>query len=464
VESQSSPKVTYSKVTNDILKPMFNSSVGYLSLLGFAAAILLWGGYCWYYQLTHGLGAAGYQPPVFWGVYITTFVFWVGIGHAGTLISAVLFLFRSKWRTGVYRASEAMTIFAVMTAGLFPAIHVGRAWNAYWLFPYPNQRQLWQNFKSPLMWDVFAISTYFSVSTIFFYIGLVPDIAVVRDRTRGIIHKIYAAMAFGWRGTDRQWRHYMAGYGFFAAFATPLVLSVHSVVSWDFAMAQTMGWHSTLFPPYFVAGAIFSGCAMVITLMLPLSRVFGWDVGPDGKRVTHEHDKHEQDVYIGVWHLESLAKMCLLTGGILTYAYGAEHYIAWYSDNPYEWGIFEYRLYGEYDWVFMIMVLCNCIAPLVWWKKSWRRNYTILFVIALFINIGMWFERYNIIASALAHQYDPAAWTLYTPNWVEWGILLGSFGWFFIWFLLFIKVMPSVAIAEIKELVRPPLKSDEEKA
>lgn len=455
-------KLTYSQVTKDILRPMFQSSFGYLALLGLATAIMVYGGYCWYYQLTHGLGAGGYQPPVFWGVYITTFVFWVGIGHAGTLISAVLFLFRSKWRTGVYRASEAMTIFAVMTAALFPAIHVGRAWNAYWLFPYPNQRQLWQNFKSPLMWDVFAVSTYFSVSTIFFYIGLIPDIASVRDRTRGLIHQVYKAMAFGWRGTDRQWRHYMAAYGFFAAFATPLVLSVHSVVSWDFAMAQTMGWHSTLFPPYFVAGAIFSGCAMVITLMLPLSVLFKWDVGPDGKRVTNEHDKHAQDTYISIWHLESLAKMCLLTGGILTYAYGIEHYIAWYSDNPYEWGIFEYRLFGEYDWVFMMMVFCNCLAPLVWWKKSWRRNYTILFIVSIIINIGMWFERYNIIASALAHQYDPAAWTLYTPSWVEWGIMLGSFGWFFVWFLLFIRIMPSVAIAEIKELVRPPLKSEEE--
>lgn len=457
-------KLTYAKVTEDILRPMFKSSAGYFALLGLAVAIMVYGGFCWYFQLTRGLGAAGYQPPVFWGVYITTFVFWVGIGHAGTLISAVLFLFRSKWRTGVYRASEAMTIFAVMTAALFPAIHVGRAWNAYWLFPYPNQRQLWQNFKSPLMWDVFAVSTYFSVSTIFFYIGLIPDIASVRDRTRGAIHQIYKGMAFGWRGTDRQWRHYMAAYGFFAAFATPLVLSVHSVVSWDFAMAQTMGWHSTLFPPYFVAGAIFSGCAMVITLMLPLSRMFDWDVGPDGKQVTDEHDKHAQDVYIGVWHLESLAKMCLLTGGILTYAYGIEHYIAWYSDNPYEWGIFEYRLFGEYDWVFYMMVFCNCLAPLVWWKKAWRRNYTILFIVSIIINVGMWFERYNIIASALAHQYDPAAWTLYNPNWVEWGIMAGSFGWFFTWFLLFIRVMPSVAIAEIKELVRPPLKSDEEAA
>jgi Ni/Fe-hydrogenase subunit HybB-like protein len=459
--SATQQKLTYGKATADILRPMFNFTGGYLLLLGISLAALAYGGYCWYFQLTHGLGAAGYQPPVFWGVYITTFVFWIGIGHAGTLISAVLFLFRSKWRTGVYRASEAMTIFAVMTAGLFPAIHVGRAWNAYWLFPYPNQRQLWQNFKSPLMWDVFAVSTYFSVSTIFFYIGLVPDIAAVRDRTRGFIHKIYKGLAIGWHGTDRQWRHYMAAYGFFAAFATPLVLSVHSVVSWDFAMAQTMGWHSTLFPPYFVAGAIFSGCAMVITLLLPLSYFFKWDRAPDGSKTTPEN---ERQGYISVWHFEQLAKMCLLTGGILTYAYAVEHYIAWYSDNPYEWGIFHYRIYGEYDWVFMTMCFCNCIAPLIWWKRSLRRNYFVLMVVSILINIGMWFERYNIIASALAHQYDPAAWTLYTPNWVEWGILVGSFGWFMMWFLLFIKIMPSVAIAEIKELIRPPLRSDSQNA
>jgi len=418
----------------------------YYGLLSICMVCLAWGGFCFYWQLTRGLGVAGYAPPVFWGLYITTFVFWIGIGHAGTLISAILFLFRSKWRTGVYRAAEAMTIFAVMTAALFPAIHVGRAWNAYWLFPYPNQRELWQNFKSPLMWDVFAVSTYFTVSTIFFYIGLLPDIAAVRDRTRGLIHATYRALSLGWRGTDNQWRHYMAAYGFFAAFATPLVLSVHSVVSWDFAMAQTAGWHSTLFPPYFVAGAIFSGCAMVITLLLPMSKAFGWED------------------YLNTWHFESLAKMCLLTGAILTYAYGVEHYIAWYSDNPYEWGIFAYRATGDYWWVFWMMVSCNCIIPLLWWFKAIRTNVWGLFIISIFINIGMWFERYNIIASALAHQFDPNAWTYYTPSWVEIGILILSFGWFGLWFLLFMKVMPSVAIAEIKEQVRPPLRSDEEAA
>jgi molybdopterin-containing oxidoreductase family membrane subunit len=438
--------LSYSDVNKDVLRPLFTADFSYLAVLATTLLVLGAGGMCWVYQLVYGLGVAGYHPPVFWGVYITTFVFWVGIGHAGTLISAVLFLTRSRWRTGIYRAAEAMTIFAVMTAALFPAIHVGRAWYAYWLFPYPNQRQLWQNFKSPLMWDVFAVSTYFTVSTIFFAIGLIPDIAAVRDATKGFTQKMYAVMALGWRGTDRQWHHYMAAYGFFAAIATPLVLSVHSVVSWDFAMAVTPGWHSTIFPPYFVAGAIFSGCAMVITLMLPLSLLF------------------KLEDYIHVWHFEHLAKLCVFTGGILTYAYGTEYYIAWYSDNQYEWGTFTDRIYGNYWWVFATMVFCNCLAPLVWWFKKMRTNYIALFVVSIIINIGMWFERFNIIASALAHSYDPAGWVYYTPTWVEWGILIMSFAWFFTWFLLFVKIMPSVAIAEVKEAMRPPVKFEGEHA
>ncbi len=435
--------LTYGAVTRDIIRPLFNPSGVYFAALGLSAAMALVGGWCLWQQANHGLGVAGYQPPVYWGVYITTFVFWIGIGHAGTLISAILFLFRSRWRTGVYRASEAMTVFAVMTAALFPVIHVGRLWYAYWLFPYPNQRQLWQNFKSPLMWDVFAVSTYFTVSTIFFYIGLLPDLAAVRDRTRGAVQKLYAGLALGWRGTDKQWYHYMAAYGFFAAFATPLVLSVHSVVSWDFAMALTAGWHSTLFPPYFVAGAIFSGCAMVITLLLPMSVIFQWEK------------------YINVWHFEHLAKMCLLTGMILTYAYGVEHFIAWYSDNVFEWGVFVSRATGDYWWVFWTMVFCNCIAPIPWWWKKVRTNYVWLFVISIFINIGMWFERFNIIAGGLSHQFDPNSWVYYRPNHIEIGILIGSFGVFFLLFLLFVKILPAVAIAEIKEQVHPPLKRDE---
>src|SRR5436190_3780061 len=262
---------TYESVNRDVLAPLFSPTGAYLATLTVTLALLAVSGVCWGIQLVNGLGVAGYHPPVFWGVYITTFVFWIGIGHAGTLISAILFLTRSRWRTGIYRAAEAMTIFAVMTAALFPAIHVGRAWYAYWLFPYPNQRELWVNFKSPLMWDVFAVSTYFTVSTVFFFVGLIPDVAAVRDQTKGFTSKLYDVLCLGWRGTDNQWRHYMAAYGFFAALATPLVLSVHSVVSWDFAMADTPGWHSTLFPPSFVAGAIFSECALVINLLLPLA-------------------------------------------------------------------------------------------------------------------------------------------------------------------------------------------------
>ena len=433
---------TYADVNRDVLRPLFKPTPLWAGALALDLVVLAFGAYCWAHQLEWGLGVAGYTPPVFWGVYITTFVFWVGIGHAGTLISAILFLFRARWRTGIYRASEAMTIFAVITAALFPIIHVGRAWYVFFLFPYPNQRELWPNFKSPLVWDVFAINTYLITSTVFFIIGLIPDIAAVRDGSTGIIRKVYNLLCLGWRGTDNQWRHYMAAYGFFAALCTPLVLSVHSVVSWDFAMAQTAGWHSTLFPPYFVAGAIFSGCAMVITLLVPLSKIFEWEE------------------YINVWHFEHLAKLCLLTGSVLTYSYGIEHFIAWYSDNPYEWGIFVDRATGNYSWVFATMVFCNCLAPLIWWSKKMRTNLYVLFGVSLLINVGMWFERYNIIASSLAHQFDPGAWVYYQPTWVEMGILLGSFAWFGMWFLLFVKLMPAVAIAEIKEAMRPPLKHD----
>lgn len=431
---------TYRAANRDIIRVLLKPSLGYFALLALVTGCMVWGGYCWYQQLTWGIGVAGTSHPNMWGIYIVTFVFWVGIGHAGTLISAILFLVRSRWRTGVYRASEAMTVFAVMTALLFPVLHLGRAWQVYWFFPYPNQRYLWLNFKSPLMWDVFAISTYFTVSAIFFFVGLVPDIAIVRDHSKGLVRKIYTVLALGWHGTDRQWHHYMAAYGFFAALAAPLVLSVHSVVSWDFAMAITAGWHSTIFPPYFVAGAIFSGCAMVITLLLPMTYIFKW-----------------QD-YVNLWHFESLAKMCLLTSGILTYAYGMEYFVGWYSQNPYEWQIFYWRATGEYGWAFWTMVFCNCVAPIPWYFKSLRTNVYWLFIISIFINIGMWFERFNIVVSSLAHNFDPATWWYYWPTNVEWGIMLGSFGWFGFWFLLFLQVLPAVAIAEIKEMIAPPVK------
>ena len=431
---------SYAAANRDIIRVLFTIGPRWIALMAVIVAMLVYGGWCWYLQITWGMGIAGITHPTMWGVYIVTFVFWIGIGHAGTLISAILFLVRSRWRTGVYRASEAMTVFAVMTALLFPVLHLGRCWNAYWFFPYPNQRYLWMNFKSPLMWDVFAISTYFTVSAVFFYIGLLPDIAVVRDHSKGLIRRVYNLLCFGWRGTNRQWRHYMAAYGFFAAFAAPLVLSVHSVVSWDFAMAVTAGWHSTIFPPYFVAGAIFSGCAMVITLLMPMTIIFKW------------HD------YVNTWHFENLAKMCLLTSAILTYAYGTEYFIGWYSQNPYEWDIFYWRATGEYASAFWLMVVCNCVIPLVWYSKKMRTNWMVLYIVAAFVNVGMWFERFNIVVSSLAHNFDPATWWWYWPSAIEWGILIGSVGWFSFWFMLFLKVLPAVAIAEIKEMIAPPVK------
>ena len=436
----------FSDVNRDVLKALGRPGKGWWALLGLCMAGmgLFFGAWGW--QIYKGIGVSGLMSPVGWGVYITTFVFWVGIAHSGTLISAILFLFRAPWRQSVYRIAEAMTVFAVMTAGLFPLIHVGRVWHAYWLIPYPNSRFLWPNFKSPLVWDVFAVTTYFTVSATFFFLGAIPDIAAARDAAKGLRKKLYNVISLGWRGTDAQWHHFGKAYIFLAALATPLVLSVHSVVSWDFAMAQTAGWHSTLFPPYFVAGAIFSGCAMVITLLVPMTKVF------------------RLEAYINMWHFENLAKMCMLTGGILTYSYATEYWIAWYSDNTYEWGVFTNRITGDYWWVFWTMVTCNCIIPLLLWFKKVRTNYLALFIISIFINIGMWFERFNIIAGSLSHKYNPNDWAYYTPNWVELGILLGSFGWFGMWFLLFSKVMPSVAMAEIKELIRPPLRAEEEAA
>lgn len=431
---------TYQEVTRDILRMLGKPSKSYLALITVLVIGVLFGGYCWSQQLVRGMGMAGLNNPVGWGVYITDFVFWVGIGHAGTLISAILFLFRAKWRNAIFRSAEAMTIFAVMTAGLFPIIHVGRAWLAWWLIPYPNQRELWVNFRSPLLWDVFAISTYFSVSCLFFSMGLIPDLAVIRDRAKGLRKKVYGIMALGWRGSHAQWRHYMAGYGFLAALATPLVLSVHSVVSWDFAVSLVPGWHSTLFAPYFVAGAVFSGMAMVITILIPFRKVFGIEK------------------YLTVWHFENMAKMILLTGTIVTYSYLTEYFIAWYSDDPFEQFIFWERAFGHYAIPFWLMVFCNCIAPLPLWFKKVRTHLGALFVITIFINIGMWFERFNIIVSSLAQDFDPFAWGWYVPSFTEMGITLGSFCWFFMWFFLFVKFFPALAIAEIKEIAPPPVR------
>ncbi|MBI4596227.1 MAG: polysulfide reductase NrfD, partial [Candidatus Tectomicrobia bacterium] len=395
------------------------------------------------YQIRIGQGVTGLSHPIAWAVYIANFVFWVGIAHSGTLISAILYLLRTRWRTTVYRSAEAMTAFAIMTAGFFPIIHLGRPWYFYWLMPYPNQRGLWPNFSSPLIWDVVAVSTYLMVSLLFLYLGLIPDLATIRDRTEGLRRKAYKILSLGWRGSDEEWRHHASTYLFFASLATPLVVSVHSVVSWDFAMSIVPGWHSTIFAPYFVAGAIHSGLAMVLTLLIPLRRSF------------------KLEEYLTIRHFENVAKVIIFTGLIVAYAYLTEFFIAWYSSSPFEYDTYKYRAMGHYAVEFWIMVIFNTLAPLSFFFKKVRTNITALLIISILINVGMWFERYVIIVTSLAHEYIPFNWADYRPTWVEISITAGSFCWFCFLFLIFIKIMPSVSMTEVKEQMVPPLRGAE---
>jgi molybdopterin-containing oxidoreductase family membrane subunit len=428
---------TYEQAEAEI-RATLHPTVAWFRALAVAIALMLVGAATWMYQIYEGLGAAGYHPPVMWGVYVITFVFWIGIGHAGTLISAILYLFRAGFRTSIYRCAEVMTVFAVTTAAMFIFVHLGRVWKFFWLIPYPNWRLIWPQFKSPLVWDLFAILTYLTVSTTFLYVGCIPDIAVLRDREKyGPRKAILAFLALGWRNTDFEWRHFTRAYLFLAALSTPLVLSVHSVVSFDFAMSLVPGWHATIFPPYFVAGAIFSGLGMVFTIAIPLRKYFGL--------------KH----YITLNDLDAAAKMCLFTSLIVGLAYLTEFQIAWMSGNKVEQEYFWNRVFGQWAWAAWIMLICNMVLPLSLFSQKLRRNPTWLFILSIFINIGMWFERYVIIVPSLSHEYEPWQWGGYAPTWVDYAILLGSFGWFFMWFLLFIKQLPIVAIAEVKEIIPP---------
>ena len=442
IRSETHPDVAkYGDVNKDVLKLLSKPGKAYWILLAIAVSGVGLLAFSFFAQLYLGIGMTGLMNPVSWGVYITTFVFWVGIAHSGTLISAILFLFRARWRQSIYRAAEAMTVFAVMTAGLFPIIHLGRPFVFYWLMPYPNQRLLWPNFKSPLVWDVFAISTYLIVSATFFVIGMIPDIAAARDQTTVPWRKkLYTVLSFGWKGSGRQWLHFNRAYLYLAALATPLVLSVHSVVSWDFAMSIVPGWHSTIFAPYFVAGAIFSGIAMVITLLVPIRKIFGLEA------------------YFTEKHFDAMSKLILLTGMIVTYAYIAEIFLVWYSGDPAhaEGQYIIAGLSGPYWWAAAIMVACNSVIPQLLWSKKVRTSIPALFTITIFINIGMWFERFVIIVTSLAHEYEPWQWNVYKPSWVEMGIMVGSFGWFFMWFLLFMRVLPAVSVAELKEVLPTP--------
>ncbi len=388
------------------------------------------------YMLVTGVGVWGNNNTVGWGFDIINFVFWVGIGHAGTLISAILFLLRQNWRTGVNRFAEAMTIFAVMCAGIFPALHVGRVWLIYWLAPYPDQMAMWPQARSPLLWDVFAVTTYALVSTMFWYVGMIPDLATLRDRTKKrIAQLVYGILAMGWNGSNRHWVRFERAYLLLAALATPLVLSVHSVVSFDFAVSSLPGWHATIFPPYFVAGAVFGGFAMVLVLAVPARQWLGL-----------------KDL-ITMRHLENMCKIMLGTGLIVAYAYAVEFFTAWYSHHHYEQFVFLNRAVGPYAWAFWVMVACNVAIPQLLWFKKMRTNVWVILAVAVCVNIGMWFERFVIVVTSLHRDFMPSAWAMFTPTWVDLGMFAGSFGLFFTLFLLFCRFLPVVAMAEVKTIM-----------
>lgn len=430
---------TYKDVTDDICSLLEKMPGGkyFLALLT-AKTLLLFYLVVLGFIVGTGMGLMGVSHPVGWGTDIITFVFWIGIGHAGTLISAVLFLFRQKWRMSIARTAEAMTVFAVMTAGLFPILHTGRPWLAYWLLPYPNQRgPLWVNFRSPLLWDVFAVSTYATVSIVFWYVGMIPDLATIRDRAKNPWRKrIYGALSLGWRGTAQNWNHYEMVYMLLAGLSTPLVLSVHSIVSFDFAVATLPGWHTTIFPPYFVAGAIFSGFAMVVTLMV----------------IVRECVPVFKD-YITMNHMESMNKIIMATGMLVGYAYASEFFVAWYSGSPYEQFVFVNRAFGPHGWSYWIMVTCNTIIPQIFWFKWARRNIPTMFIVSIFVNIGMWFERYVITVTSLHRDFLPVNWDYFSMTFFDLGALFGSFGMFFVLFLLYIRILPAISIAEVKPII-----------
>lgn len=429
---------TYHQITEDICAPS-EKAPSRQWMIGFIVAITLLSlfVFCVSWQIFYGVGAWNLNRTIGWGYDITNFVWWVGIGHAGTLISAILLLFRQKWRTGVNRAAEAMTIFAVICAAMFPVIHVGRIWLMFYFLPLPNTRgPLWINFNSPLLWDVFAISTYFTVSLLFWYTGLVPDFATLRDRAVGFRRKMYNVLSFGWTGAAKHWQRFESLSLILAGLATPLVLSVHTIVSFDFATSVIPGWHTTIFPPYFVAGAIFSGFAMVQTLML----------------VTRKALKLED--YITVNHIESMNKVILLTGTIVGIAYLTELFIAWYSQYVYEQFAFANRAAGPFWWSYFAMMACNVLSPQVFWSRKIRRSLWWTFFMSIFVNIGMWFERFVIIVTSLARDYLPSSWSYYYPSWNEIGIYAGTFGLFFTLYLIFVRIAPVVAIAEIKSILK----------
>jgi len=433
---------TYHDISKDIARPIEGKANKYWWILfSLSLGLFLWGMLSIAYTIGTGIGVWGLNKTVGWAWDITNFVWWIGIGHAGTLISAVLLLFRQKWRMSINRSAEAMTIFAVVQAALFPLIHMGRPWLAYYVFPIPNQfGSLWMNFNSPLIWDVFAISTYFSVSVVFWYIGLIPDFAMIRDRMSATISpmkkKLYSLLSFGWSGKAKHWQRFEEVSLVLAGLATPLVFSVHSIVSMDFATSIVPGWHTTIFPPYFVLGALFSGFAMVETLLLIMRKVVSLDA------------------YITIKHIEYMNVIIILTGSLVGTAYMTELFMSWYSGVEFEQYAFLNRATGPYWWAYAIMMTCNVLTPQLYWIKSIRTSFVATFVISIFINIGMWFERFVIIVTSLHRDYLPSAWTMFSPTFIDIGIFLGTIGFFFTLFLLYSRTFPVIAQAELKSILK----------
>jgi len=425
---------SFEQVNDDVLSRMKSPGRGYWVLLGIAFALVLTGGYIWFQLLDKGLGLWGLNRPSGWGFDITTFVFWVGITHSGTLMSAIFYLFGAPWRAAISRVAEAMTVFAIMTAGIFPILHLGRAWLFYWMFPLPNEKHLPFNFRSPLLWDVFAISTYLTVSLLFWYLGMVPDLAAVRDRSTGMRKTVYGIFALGWRGSGRQWWNFKALYLLLASLTIPLAISVHSVVSWDFAMGIVPGWHSTIFAPYFVAGAIFSGLALLCNLLILVRGVFHFER------------------YITTDHYDKLGRLLVLMSLLMSFCYASEFFSVWYAAEPAEVASLHYRAFGNYAPLFWVMLLCNCVLPLLLSWESLRRNKYVLFIVAALINLGMYLERLIIVGVSLSRDYDPYTWRVYHPTIYEYGTLAGSIGLFVLLFLLFLRFCPAIPMYEVKEV------------
>jgi molybdopterin-containing oxidoreductase family membrane subunit len=414
--------------------------LGFLAVSGLSAMLLM----SLSYLVVTGIGIWGNNQPVGWAFDITNFVWWIGIGHAGTLISAILLLLKQTWRTSINRFAEAMTLFAVTCAGIFPLFHTGRPWLAYWLLPYPNTMNVWPQFKSPLVWDVFAVTTYATVSALFWFVGMIPDLATLRDRSQSRAGRmIYGILAMGWRGSARHWHRYEIAYLLLAGLATPLVVSVHSVVSFDFAVSVLPGWHTTLFPPYFVAGAIYSGFAMVLTLIIPIRALYGL-----------------QD-FITMRHLQNMAKVMLATGLIVAYGYMTEAFMAWYSQNQYETFMMWNRMTGPYWWAYALLILCNVVTPQALWFRRVRRNVVVLFCLSLVVNVGMWLERFVIVVTSLHRDFLPSSWGRFSPTFWDWSTYVGTIGLFLTLLLLFLRFLPMISIFEMRTLL-PAAKVDEE--